>query len=138
MAINTSEPHYTFLLTPRKRDIRPVGVVGTESPWHLVWRRDLERGHRVKRGDTRRGKEIGVPHVQIMFHQESVCTGQKDSIMPVTAKAHLQVTPRVIFLSGGNQRKFCNPSPLVLSCATACLPQPGSGFVFNMSQIFSG
>lgn len=111
MAINTSEPHYTFLLTPRKRDIRPVGVVGTESPWHLVWRRDLERGHRVKRGDTRRGKEIGVPHMQIMFHQESVCTGQKDSVMPVTSKAHLASHPSCYIPLWRKSKEVLQPFP---------------------------
>lgn len=54
MAINTYKSHRTFLLPPRKRDIGPVGVVGTErSSWHLVWRRDLERGHRE--GDADKG-----------------------------------------------------------------------------------
>ena len=46
-------------------------------------------GTQDERGDTGREKEIEVPHVQIMSHQESVCTGQKDSVVPVTSKTHL-------------------------------------------------
>lgn len=56
-AINTSKPHCTFLLTPRKRDIRPAGMVGTErSSWYPVWRRDLGRGHRMKEGTWGEGR----------------------------------------------------------------------------------
>lgn len=56
-AINTSKPHCTFLLTPRKGDIRPAGVVGTErSSWHPVWRRDLGKWHRVKEGTWGEGR----------------------------------------------------------------------------------
>lgn len=88
----------------------------------------LRVGTQGERRNTRSGKEILVPYVQIMSHQ-SVCIGQKDLKHQAQLRHALQVTTVVTFLPGGNQRKFYNLLPLVLNlsplthCATAHLPQ---------------
>lgn len=74
----------------------------------------LRGGTHDERRNTRRGKEIEVPHVQIMSHQESVCIGQKDLKCQAQLRHTLQVTTVITFLLGGNLRKFYNLPPLVL------------------------
>lgn len=87
----------------------------------------MEKRLRVRtegeRRNVRRGKEIQVPHVQIMAHQEPVCMGQQDLRHQAQLRHSLQVTTVVIFLPGGNQRKFYSPLVLNLSPLTVTVQQ---------------